>query len=123
MNLPLLVDINLSPVWVEWLRARERPAVHWSSVGSPRAADRVVLAWAAEHGHVLFTHDLDFGAILASSGLNAPSVLQVRARDVTPDGTGASVLRAIREYESHLRQGALLTIDEESLRIRLLPLR
>jgi len=28
------------------------------------------------NGYVLLTHDLDFGAILAASGANAPSVIQ-----------------------------------------------
>lgn len=123
MSLPLLVDMNLSPAWVDWLHARGCSAVHWSSVGNPCASDRIVLAWAAEHGHVLFTHDLDFGAILASSGLKAPSVLQVRARDVTPEGIGASVLKALGDYESQLGRGALVAVDEESMRVRLLPLR
>ena len=82
-----------------------------------------VLAWAASHGHVLFTHDLDFGATLASSGLTGPSVIQVRTRDITPEGVGAWVLQALGDYESHLRTGARLTLDEESMRVRLLPLR
>ena len=46
MSLPLLVDMNLSPAWVDWLHARGCSAVHWSSVGNPCASDRIVLAWA-----------------------------------------------------------------------------
>ena len=45
MSLRLLVDMNLSPVWVDWLNVRGYTAVHWSSIGSPRASDRTVLAW------------------------------------------------------------------------------
>jgi predicted nuclease of predicted toxin-antitoxin system len=123
MSLPVLVDMNLSPVWIGWLAERGFSTVHWSAVGDPRASDRAVLAWAAEHRHVLLTHDLDFGAILAASGSTAPSVLQVRARDVTPEGIGASVLNALRQYQLDLSKGALLTVDEESMRLRLLPLR
>jgi len=123
MTLRLLVDMNLSPAWVDWLNARERPAVHWSSVGDPRATDRIVLTWAADHDYVLFTHDLDFGAVLASSKLVGPSVLQLRAQDVTPDRAGTLVLEALARYEAELRQGALLSVDEDTLRLRLLPLR
>ena len=123
MSLRLLVDMNLSPAWVDWLAPRGWPAVHWSSVGDPRATDRIVLSWAADHDYVLFTHDLDFGAVLASSTLVGPSVIQLRAQDVTPDRIGTLVLEALARYEADLRQGALVSVDEDKLRLRLLPLR
>jgi predicted nuclease of predicted toxin-antitoxin system len=123
MSLPILIDMNLSPVWGEWLKAHGWPAAHWSAVGDPRATDRVVLAWARDHGHVLFTHDLDFSAILASSHAGTPSVIQLRARDVTPEGSGALILEALASWETELRQGALVTVDETTGRARILPLR
>jgi predicted nuclease of predicted toxin-antitoxin system len=64
---------------------------HWSLVGDPRAKDSVVMAWALEDGHVLFTHDLEFGTLLALTRANGPSVIQVRAQDVRfDDGRSAS---------------------------------
>ena len=122
MSLALLVDMNLSPVWVQWFKGRGRPAVHWSAIGDPRATDRVILSWARDHGHVLFTHDLDFSAVLASSHATAPSVLQLRARDVTPEGAGPLILEALTAWERELLQGALVSVDEASRRIRVLPL-
>ena len=97
--------------------------MHWSAVGDPGATDRVILAWAREHGQVLFTHDLDFSAILASSNAGAPSVIQLRARDVTPDGAGSLILEALTSWETELRRGALMSVDETTRRVRLLPLR
>jgi len=35
-------------------------------------------------GGRVFTHDLDFGDILAATGAEAPSVIQVRTEDTTP---------------------------------------
>jgi predicted nuclease of predicted toxin-antitoxin system len=52
----LVVDISLSPAWVDVFTKHGWSAVHWSTVGDPRAKDRVVMAWAREHGHVVFTH-------------------------------------------------------------------
>jgi hypothetical protein len=66
MSLALLVDMNPSPVWVDWFALGGFSTVHWSAVGNARASDRTALAWAAQHGNVLLTHDLDFGAILAA---------------------------------------------------------
>jgi predicted nuclease of predicted toxin-antitoxin system len=123
MNLPILVDVNLSPRWVKWLREHGQQAVHWSDVGDRRAPDSVVLAWARDHEHVLFTHDLDFGAILAASGTAGPSVIQLRAKDVTPEAVGALLLEALTTCEARLNQGALISLDEDTLRLRVLPLR
>jgi predicted nuclease of predicted toxin-antitoxin system len=69
-----------------------------------------------------FTHDLDFGAILAVTRAAAPSVIQVRAQDVTPEHLTDLVVRALRQHEAILQQGALITIDEARLRSRILPL-
>ena len=41
------------------------------------------MAWAGEHGSVVFTHDLDFGSLLALTQAVGPSVIQVRTQDVT----------------------------------------
>jgi predicted nuclease of predicted toxin-antitoxin system len=121
--LKILVDMNLSPEWTGVLEGEGFQAVHWSVVGDPRAIDEVILEWALSNGHVLLTKDLDFGAILAASRAAAPSVLQVRAQDVTPSHLSAVVVSAIRRYADHLHRGALISLDETSHRARILPLR
>ncbi len=70
----------------------------------------------------MFTNDLDFGAILAVGRATAPSVVQVRTQDVTPERLTALLVRALRQHEVILQQGALITIDEIRLRSRILPL-
>jgi predicted nuclease of predicted toxin-antitoxin system len=65
MSLSILVDMNLSPDWIPVLRDHGWPAVHWSSVGDIRAPDKEIMAWALSHDHIVFTHDLDFGTMLA----------------------------------------------------------
>jgi predicted nuclease of predicted toxin-antitoxin system len=61
----LLIDMNLSPDWVNYLARQGNESTHWSSVGSPHATDREIMAWARAQGHVVFTHDLDFGILLS----------------------------------------------------------
>ncbi len=73
----LLLDVNISPDWVEPLTAAGFEAVHWSTVGPQNAPDAELLEWAKVRGFVVFTHDLDFGAILAATGADAPSVIQL----------------------------------------------
>jgi hypothetical protein len=69
----ILVDMNLSPAWVPFLNGRGFQASHWSGVGAASAPDAEILEYAETHGFVLFTHDLDFGMLLAARGAKAPS--------------------------------------------------
>lgn len=118
----ILVDMNLSPRWAAELRSKGLESVHWQNIGAANASDQEVLAWCAAHGHVLFTHDLDFGAILAASKGHKPSVVQLRAENVLPEAWLPQVIDALRVAENDLAQGALLTIEPARHRIRLLPL-
>jgi predicted nuclease of predicted toxin-antitoxin system len=121
--LKLLIDMNLSPSWVEALRVMGCEAVHWSNVGDPRASDRELLAHAKAAGYTVFTNDLDFGAILAASAASGPSVIQVRATDLTPAHLGSLVERALGQYRELLETGALITVESARLRTRILPLK
>lgn len=118
----LLVDMNLSPGWVPVLREAGWEAEHWSKIDNPRAADGEIMAWAKEHGAVVFTHDLDFGSLLALTQAEGPSVIQVRTQDVTPDAIGRLVLGALRQFQTELEEGALIILDEARTRARILPL-
>ena len=118
----ILVDMNLSPLLCPILAAEGWNAVHWSSIGDPRAPDSLLLQWAKEHGYVVLTHDLDFGAILAATRAAGPSVIQIRTQDVLPTKLAPLLISAIRTAESDLRGGALVVVDEARSRIRTLPL-
>ncbi len=74
----LLIDMNLSPDWVDIFQQQGWQALHWSDVGDPRAADATIMEWARANGCVVFTHDLDFGTVLATTRAQGPSVIQVR---------------------------------------------
>lgn len=118
----LLVDMNLSPRWVTLFDGVGIKAAHWSMIGAHDAPDRRIMAYAAEHDYVVLTHDLDFGAILAATKGEKPSVVQIRAGNVSPDAIGPQVVAALRQMTTELQQGALLTIDMSRTRMRLLPL-
>jgi predicted nuclease of predicted toxin-antitoxin system len=118
----LVVDIGLSPDWVELFHEHGYEAVHWSQVGDPRAADPVIMAWAREHGCVVFAHDLDFSRILALTRAAGPSVFQVRTEDVLPAGIGPLVLRTLQQHGEALRTGAIVVLDATSSRARILPI-
>jgi predicted nuclease of predicted toxin-antitoxin system len=118
----ILIDMNLSPEWEEVLCSSGWTATHWLRVGATDASDREILSWAKVNDYVLFTHDLDFGAILAASGADAPSVIQVRTQDLTPSHLAPLVLRVFNQFREALARGALISVDDTSARVRMLPL-
>ena len=92
-------------------------------MGAADAPDRELMAWARSNGFVVFTHDLAFGAILATTEAAASSVFQVRTQDITPKAIGNLVLSVFTQFEKTLSEGAIVTIDEKRTRARVLPLR
>ncbi|SEN53190.1 DUF5615 family PIN-like protein [Nitrosomonas marina] len=119
----LLIDMNLSPRWVEALVIHGIEATHWASIGAYNASDSEIMAYAKANDYIVLTHDLDFSAILAATHGEKPSVVQIRADDVSPDVIGKQVIGALQQMTSDLADGALLTIDTNRTRVRLLPLR
>ena len=117
----IIIDMNLSPDWVKVLKDAGWDSVHWSTVGDMRAPDEVIMSWARENDYVVFTHDLDFGVLLALTRAENPSVIQVRTQDVFPEVLGDRLVSVLREHQSVLEKGALLTVDEEKSRVRILP--
>jgi predicted nuclease of predicted toxin-antitoxin system len=118
----LLVDMNLSPRWISALAAAGIESAHWSTLGARNAPDTEIMAFAAANDYVVLTHDLDFGAILAATQGEKPSVVQIRAEDVSPDVIGAPVVSALRQMTDELEAGALVTVDPNRTRLRVLPL-
>jgi len=122
MSVQLVVDMNLSVEWVAELTKHGWPAIHWSAVGDPRADDSVIMAWALANGYIVFTHDLDFGTMLALTHAAGPSVLQVRGQNVLPEDLGPMLFAALRQHDTALASGALVVIDAKKCRVRVLPL-
>jgi len=119
----LLVDMNLSPRWISVLADAGIEAAHWSTLGADNAPDSQIMSYAHANDYVVLTHDLDFSAILAATHGEKPSVVQIRADDVSPDVIGKQVIIALRQMASELEEGALLTVDPNRTRLRVLPLR
>jgi predicted nuclease of predicted toxin-antitoxin system len=118
----LLIDMNLSPAWAPLLAAAGFEATHWSQVGRVDAPDEDLFQWARKEGAEAFTHDLDFGALLALTRAEAPSVFQIRTDDVAPDALGPRAIALLNRFSAQLETGALIVVDERRERIRLLPL-
>ena len=114
--------MNLSPAWVSYFSDAGIESVHWSKLGNHYASDKEIFRWAKENGFIVFTHDLDFGAILASTQAMGPSVIQVRTQDTMPEKLAGKLIEIIKKQKEILDKGALITIDEVKAKIRILPI-
>ena len=80
------------------------------------------MRYAREGGHVVLTCDLDFGTILAVTHGDKPSVVQLRSDSLSHEDIGVQVVGALRQMEGELARGALVTIEPERTRLRVLTL-
>lgn len=80
------------------------------------------MAWALANGYVVFTHDLDFGSVLAITHAQGPSVFQLRGQDVLPEDVVSLVRASLNQYEAELAAGALVVVDRRKSRVRVLPM-
>ena len=122
-ELKLLIDMNLSPRWVEALADVGIEARHWSTVGDGAASDREVFQWVRQHGFVLLTHDLDFSRILALAGSRSPSVILLRTQRLMPSDSATMLINVLRRLTAEIEEGAVVVVSPDNYRVRLLPLR
>ena len=118
----ILIDMNLTPQWVNFLTENNIESIHWSSIGPSDAPDTVIIQYAKTHDFTVLTNDLDFGFILAITHGIKPSIIQMRTGALGPDRIGSIVVNVIDLLIADIDQGALVTIDQHKTRVTLLPL-
>lgn len=119
----ILIDMNLSPSWADFLKENGYEAAHWSSIGHAAAPDEQIFEYAIEYNWMILTSDLDFGTILAFTNEAKPSVFQVRTDHSMPYEIGLKVVHCLAQFETELQNGCLITLDDAKFRVRVLPLR
>jgi predicted nuclease of predicted toxin-antitoxin system len=96
--------------------------VHIADIASPDVDDELILKTAAEAGRVVVTLDADFHSILALSGGTAPSVIRLRIEGLRAQDVSRLVQRVASRCEKELAEGALVSVDVHSVRVRTLPI-
>jgi predicted nuclease of predicted toxin-antitoxin system len=107
----LLLDMNISPNWVLFFAENGIESVHWYTQGAATATDAQIIQHALRNKMIIVTHDLDFSAILAATSGSSPSVIQIRSTNLSQRVIGEKVLTAVKQFNSELAAGALLTIE------------
>lgn len=121
MTQSLLLDANLPPSLVGRLAATGVVAVHAGELGLGDASDDTIVAHSRARGDVLVTHDLDFSRILAATGEVTPSVIVLRLRRPSPTALANGITAALTRASDDLRSGAIVTVEDSAIRVRMLP--
>jgi predicted nuclease of predicted toxin-antitoxin system len=117
-----LVDMGLDVRLALWLRERGHDAVHLSEVGLQRLPDTEIFAEAVAESRVILTCDLDFGEIAAFSTAALIGVILFRVAEYRLTRIVDRLDATLPAIESRLSAGAIVTIEDDRFRLRLLPI-
>lgn len=118
-----LVDNALSPRLAHELILSGHDAVHVRDLGMSEANDGAILNLALSEDRVLVSADTDFGTLLASRQLEKPSFILFRGDGERHPELQARLLdRILPRYANALREGAVLSISRDKIRLRVLPI-
>ena len=117
----ILLDMNIPLKYGELLTNKGINLVRWSDIGSPNAPDIEIMEYARNYDFIVLTFDLDFSAILSMTHELKPSIAQIRASVLYADKAVDLISAALLRYADDLQKGAILSIDLNNARIRLLP--
>ncbi|HWM93022.1 MAG TPA: DUF5615 family PIN-like protein [Thermoanaerobaculia bacterium] len=120
---PLLADLNVSPLTVEALQREGWDIVRISQRMPARTPDREILELARNEGQAIVSQDLDFSALLALGGFDRPSLVTLRLSDSAPATVTRRLLETAPLLEQVLPEGVAVTIEDETVRVRKLPIR
>jgi predicted nuclease of predicted toxin-antitoxin system len=114
--------MGISPVTVAFLRQAGLDAVHLHEEQLDKLPDSEILDKARTEGRVLLTSDLDFGDLLAASGEALPTVVVFRLRSMVPENVNRHVTMLLAQHSAELEQGVVVSVAEDHIRTRRLPI-
>ncbi|HMO12336.1 MAG TPA: DUF5615 family PIN-like protein [Actinotalea sp.] len=93
----------------------------WARCYRAKASDREIVAEAIRDARIVLTQDLDFSAIVALSGQSLPSVVSLRLTTARVELVNVRLEIVLPLIDADLRAGALVTVEDQTVRIRRLP--
>ena len=118
----LLADLHISPQTVQFLRRLGHDVIRVSDVAPPTLSDQDILALAVREHRAVLTQDLDFSRLVALSGTRHPSLISVRLSTARIERVNAALEQALPTLESAVQDGAIITVEDQRIRVRRLPL-
>mgnify|MGYP001281172933 CR=1 FL=1 len=116
-----LLNENISPSLSGKLSTIKLDSVHVKDVDLIGEPDIRIIEYAIVHGFTIITHDLDYSRIISLSAKEKPSVITVRIDKISSEILFSLIKNNINNLVPYLKKGALVTLEEDKIRFRLLP--
>lgn len=121
MSRKVLLDQGIPYSTTKYLKDDGWDAAHTVDIDMSRATDREIIHYAQQQKRVCITLDSDFHTILAVNGMDSPSIVRVRQEGLRGVDMAKLLKQVWVQIESQLEAGSLVTITDEAIRIRKLP--
>ncbi|WP_330203192.1 DUF5615 family PIN-like protein [Cyanobacterium sp. DS4] len=122
MKIKLLLDQGLPRSSAQMLSQRGIDTIHVADIGYSTAEDEEILARAKQEKRTVVTLDADFHTLLALSQATSPSVIRIRIERLKAVAMSELLLSILPQCQDDLLKGAVVTVDANRIRLRLLPL-
>lgn len=121
MSRKVLLDQGIPYSTTQHLKDAGWDVVHTVDLDMSRATDREIINYAQQEGRICITLDSDFHTILAVNGMDGPSVVRVRQERLCGVNMAKLLKQIWVQIESQLEAGSVVTVTDEAIRIRKLP--
>ena len=119
----ILADAHISPHTVRHLNGLGHDAIRVTDIMPANAPDHDIIDGAVSNGRVVLTQDLNFGDIVAVSGMSLPLVIQLRLSDARVDSMNRILGLVLPQLETPVANGIIATVNDDiHIRIRRLPI-
>lgn len=118
----VLLDQGLPRGAVALLKHSGWYVVHTGDIGLSRATDRQIVEYARKERLVIVTLDADFHAIIAVENASSPSIVRIRREGLKAHALTSLLFDVWPAVSDQLQSGALVTIDDRSVRVRSIPI-
>lgn len=121
-TLRFVADVHISPLTVTTLRLAGYDIVRVPDILPKASPDSVILEFARIENRIILTQDLDFSVLVALGRYVQPSLITLRLSSARPDFVSQRLLSILPELEQPLIEGCAVTIEDNSIRLRRLPI-
>ena len=118
----LLLDQGLPRSAARLLRNQGIDTIHVGEIGLATARDNDILSYSHRDRRIIVTLDADFHLLLALSSARSPSVIRIRIEGLRGEGLTILLQQVLKQCNEDLELGAVVTVQENRIRIRRLPL-
>jgi predicted nuclease of predicted toxin-antitoxin system len=117
-----LLDQGLPRSLASLLRREGIDAIHVGEKHLSEATDAEILEYARESDLTIITHDADFHTLIALANAAKPSVIRIRIEGLKSPQLYSLVQRILESFKQEIGNGALVSVTNERIRLRSLPI-